>query len=232
MADNKKIYAVLTGDLVRSSRLTSADSKSAMECLKRTAVEFGQQHPESVVGRIDTFRHDSWQLLLGQPALAFRIAVFMRAALKMESDANTKYDTRISIGIGTVELISKRRISDSRGPAFTNSGKGLDGLDGQRLALNAGNDRPVPWNGIKNGIVPLLDCVVGDWTPTESRAVYGALKGWTQEETAGNWPPQAKTKKRLTRQAVGDSLVRAHWNTIETVLRWIETEITQTYGLA
>lgn len=232
MAENEKTYAVLTGDLVKSSRLTSADSKSAMACLKRASAEIVQQHPASVVGRIDTFRHDSWQLLLGQAALAFRIAVFLRAALKMESDANTKYDTRVSIGIGTVELISKRRISDSRGPAFTNSGKGLDGLDGQRLALSTGDDQPVPWNGIKNGIVPLLDCVVGDWTPTESRAVYGAMKGWTQEETAANWPRQARTKKRPTRQAVSDSLVRAHWSAIEAVLRWIENEIAQTYGLA
>lgn len=232
MADKEKTYAVLTGDLVRSSRLTSADSKNAMACLKRAAAEIGQQHPAAVVGRIDTFRHDSWQLLLGHPALAFRIAVFIRAALKMESDADTKYDTRISIGIGAVELISKRRISDSRGPAFTSSGKGLDELDGQRLALSTGGARLVPWSGIQNGIVPLLDCVVGDWTPTESRAVCGALKGWTQEETAGNWPRRAKTQKRPTRQAVSDSLVRAHWSAIEAVLGWIENEITQTYGLA
>ena len=232
MADRGKIYAVLTGDLVRSSRLTIADSKNAMAGLRRVAGEIGQQHPAAVVGRIDTFRHDSWQLLLGQPALAFRIAVLMRAALKMESDADTKYDTRVSIGIGRVELISKRRISDSRGPAFTDSGKGLDELVGQRLAFSAEDDRPIRWQAVKNGIVPLLDCVVGDWTPTESRAVYGALKGWTQEETAGNWPRQAKTQKRPTRQAVSDSLVRAHWSAIEAVLRWLENEITQACGLA
>ena len=231
VADGEKIYAVLTGDLVKSSRLTSADSKGAMERLKKISADIEQQHPDSVVGRLDTFRHDSWQLLLAQPALACRIAVFLRAALKMESDAYTKYDTRISIGIGTVELISKRRISDSRGPAFTYSGKGLDAMDGQRLALNAGDARPALWNGLKQGVVPLLDCVVGDWTPTESRAVYGALKGWTQEETAGNWLLQTKTQKRPTRQAVGDSLVRAHWSAIETVLTWIEAEIAQAYSL-
>ena len=232
MTDVEKIYAVLTGDLVKSSRLTSVKSKGAMERLKKIAVEFAEQHPNCVVGRMDTFRHDSWQLLLEHPALAFRTAVFLRSALKLQSDASTKYDTRISIGIGKVELISKRRISDSRGPAFTCSGKGLDAMDGRCLALVAEDDTPAFWHGLEHGVVPLIDCVVGDWTPAESRAVYGALKGWTQEETARNWPPQEKTDKRPTRQAVGDSLVRAHWSTVDTVLLWAETEIKQTYGLA
>jgi hypothetical protein len=230
--DGDKIYAVLTGDLVKSSRLTSAKSKGAMERLKKITVEFAEQHPNSVVGRIDTFRHDSWQLLLEQPALALRIAVFLRTALKLQSDASTKYDTRISIGIGKVELISKRRISDSRGPAFTFSGKGLDAIDGRCLALVTGDDTPALWYGLERGVVPLLDCIVGDWTPTESRAVYGALKDWTQEETARNWPPQEKTAKRPTRQAVGDSLVRAHWSTVDAVLLWAETEIKQACGFA
>jgi hypothetical protein len=230
VTDVEKIYAVLTGDLVKSSRLTSIKSRSAMERLKKIATEFAEQHPNSVVGRMDTFRHDSWQLLLEQPALALRTAVFLRTALKLQSDASTKYDTRISIGIGKVELISKRRISDSRGPAFTHSGKGLDAMDGRCLALVAGDDTPALWYGLERGVVPLIDCVVGDWTPTESRAVYGALKGWTQEETARNWPPQAKTAKRPTRQAVGNSLVRAHWSTVDAVLLWAEAETKQTCG--
>lgn len=226
MTDVEKIYTVLTGDLVKSSRLTSVKSRGAMDRLKKLAVAFAEQHPNSVVGRMDTFRHDSWQLLLEKPALAFRTAVFLRAALKLQSDASTKYDTRISIGIGKVELISKRRISDSRGPAFTCSGRGLDAMDGRCLTLVAGDDPTALWHPLERGVVPLIDCVVGDWTPTESRAVYGALKGWTQEETARNWPPQEKTDKRPTRQAVGDSLVRAHWSTVDAVLLWAETEIT------
>lgn len=232
MTDIKKTYAVLTGDLVKSSRLTAAKSKSAMERLKKMAIEFAEQHPEAIVGRMDTFRHDSWQLLLEQPALALRAAVFLRAALKMGSDAKTKYDTRISIGIGKVESISKTRISGSRGPAFTHSGKGLDAMDGRCLVLAAGSYTLVLLGILERGLVPLLDCVAGDWTPIESRAVYGALKGWTQEESARNWPLDEKTGKRLTRQAVADSLMRAHWSTVDAVLLWVEKKIEQAQELA
>jgi len=58
------------------------------------------------------------------------------------------------------------------------------------------------------------------------------LKGWTQEESARNWPLDEKNGKRLTRQAVGDSLMRAHWSTVDAVLLWVEKEIKQAQELA
>lgn len=231
MGRNEKIYAVLTGDLVKSSRLSTAGSMGAMEILKAAAAAFAAQHPDAVVGRMDTFRHDSWQLLLEQPEFTFRAAIFLRTALKLESDANTKYDTRISIGIGAVEWISKRRVSDSRGPAFTRSGKGLDAMGGQCFALDAGDESPDSLRSFGIAAAPLLDCVVGDWTPAESRAVCGALRGLTQEEIARHWPPVGKTGRPPSRQAVGDALMRAHWSTVDNVLRWFETEMGQAYGL-
>ncbi|MBU4494040.1 MAG: hypothetical protein KJ874_01920 [Acidobacteria bacterium] len=232
MKNSDKIYAVLTGDLIKSSRLSSTKSKNAMERLKKRVEEFGDLYPDSIVGRMDTFRHDSWQLLLERPSLAVRAAIFLRASLKMDADANTKYDTRISIGTGPVELISKRRISDSRGMAFTLSGKGLDEMDSRYFVFIADEKHRAFWPALQEGVIPLLDCVAGDWTPTESRAVYGALKGWTQEESAQHWPPDKKTGKQPTRQAIGDSLIRAHWGTIDMVLLWVEKEIEQALKLA
>ena len=218
----RKIYAVLTGDLVKSSLLSTSESAAAMEHLRQVTSEYANDHPNIVVGEIDTFRHDSWQLLLENHMIAFRVALYIRASLKMLSDAKTKYDTRISIGLGSVESVSKQRISDSRGGAFTCSGKGLDRMTGQFLALSTEYDDHSFWGALKRGVTPLLDCVASDWTPTESRAIHGALKGWTQEETARNWPKSSANEKSLTRQAVSDSLIRAHWSIIEDVLKWIE----------
>jgi len=153
--------------------------------------------------------------------------LFLRVFLKLESDARTKYDTRISIGMGEVETISKRRISDSRGPAFTFSGKGMDAMNGQRLSFAHEDAASFLWESLAKAIIPLVDGIIGDWTPTESRAVYGALKGWTQEEIAKNWPTNQKTGKKPTRQAVGDSLSRAHWNSVDAVLLWMEKKLKQ-----
>jgi hypothetical protein len=223
MAITGKLHAVLTGDLVSSSRLSSNQSQQAMELLRTSATIFERCFSGTIHGNMDTFRHDSWQLLLNKPDQAFRAALFLRSALKMESDAVTKYDTRISIGIGTVEYIAAERISDSRGPAFTLSGKGVDTMKGLSLALSIDTEDAEPWSDMILAVIPLLDCIATDWTPTESRAVNAALMGRTQEESATLWA--SKKRSRPTRQAVGDSLIRAHWNTVHSVLLQAEKKV-------
>ncbi len=226
------LYAVLSGDLVRSSKLTPTQSKHAMEGLREAADAFCGAYPKAIVGRLDTFRHDSWQLLLTRPEMALRAALFLRTAIKRRSDAKTKYDTRVAIGVGTVESIAKRRISDSRGDAFTRSGKGLDAMKGHRLAFVSTDKPPADESWIAHGIVPLLDCVVGDWTAPESRAVHAALMGCTQEETAAQWYRDDARGEQPTRQAVAKALIRAHWATLETVLESVESAQKQPPGVA
>jgi hypothetical protein len=220
MAGKAKIYAVLTGDLVKSSHLSIQQSRRAMELLKKAAGEFEKSFRGAIEGNLDSFRHDSWQLLMKKPRLAVRAAIFLRTALKMQSDARTRYDTRIGIGIGTVDSISKRRISDSRGAAFTLSGKALDGMDGERLAFASENGSEC----IARGVIPLLDCVISDWTAIESRGVYGVLRGWTQEDSAAHWPTE-KNKAPPTRQAVAEALRRARWDVVESVIEWLEPSL-------
>lgn len=224
------LYAVLTGDLVKSSRLSPEQSNSAMQRLRQLAKEFESTYPESTIGRLDTFRHDSWQWLLAKPELALRAAVFMRAGLRAFSEGRVKFDTRIAIGTGAVETIAKQRISDSRGPAFVCSGRALDAMKNESRLAYAADNGIAAEEWLAGGLVPLLDCIVTDWTPTEARAVYGTLMGWTQEEIAEKWPILSKTGKRQTRQAVWDSLSRAHRNTIQETLEFVEKRMKATSG--
>ncbi len=194
-----------------------------MEKLRSSAILFEQRFPGTLYGTMDTFRHDSWQLLLNRPEQSLRAGLFLRTALKMESDASTKYDTRISIGIGTVDAIAAERISDSRGPAFTLSGRGIDSMKGIFLALSIATEMAEPWSDMIGAVIPLLDCIATDWTPTESRAVNLALMGLTQEESAACWV--SKTNSTPSRQAVGDSLMRAHWKSVNSVLFYAEKKV-------
>lgn len=215
-----KVYAVLTGDLVKSSRLSPVQSKRAIGWLRSATKEFEKSFRGTVEGALDSFRHDSWQLLLKKPALAIRAALFLRAALKMQSDGETKYDTRIAIGIGPVESIAKERISNSRGRAFTLSGQTLDAIKAERLAIarDHGDDC------LARGVVPLLDPLVNEWSAIESQAVYGALRGWTQEYSAAHWQVEGD-EKPPTRQAITQALQRANWNILLSVLEWHETRM-------
>jgi hypothetical protein len=105
-------------------------------------------------------------------------------------------------------------------------------MEGHRIALSPHDGVSTTGQRIERGIVPLLDCIVGDWTPTEAKAVYGALRGWTQEQTAENWRTNDKTGKNPTRQAVAKSLDRAHWSTVEDVLSWVAKEQKRPMGVA
>lgn len=227
---SSKIYAVLTGDLVRSSKLTSDESQGAMQWLRDAVRAFEALHPQSIAGELDTFRHDSWQLLMTQPALSLRAAVYLRAALKLHSNKHARYDTRISIGVGEVETVAESRISDSRGSAFTISGKNLDAMGRNRLVFEAQDKESTALAVMGHVAVPLLDCVVTDWTSTEAHAVRGSLEWRTQEKIAQLLPPNPRSGKTVTRQAVSDSLDRGNWRTVEDVLQSIE-ENSKPWGL-
>ncbi len=224
MEPSPKYYAVLTGDLVKSSRLSAQQSREAMDRLAAAVSDFTAVFPDAVHGEIDTFRHDSWQLLLNRPELCLRAATFLRCSLKSLSTAGLHYDSRVSIGLGEVEEISPR-ISDSRGAAFVSSGKGLDGMEGgATLAFSS----PLQWfrgqNALPRAVVPLLDALVLEWSPGESRAVAGSLLGFTQERIAHQWPPKADGRP-ISRQAVTKTLKRARWRLAEEALQWVEEEI-------
>lgn len=213
-------HAVLTGDLVRSSSLTSDQSREAMQILKSAATVFSTVYPGAIHGEMDTFRHDSWQLLLNNPVFAFRATLFLRCVLKMKSSAGVKFDTRVAIGLGSVDFVAEKRVSDSRGLAFTLSGRGLDGMKNTHIAFDGAFGETDVLHDVSLVVVPLLDCVVSDWTPVESAAVSAALLGKTQVETLEYL--FSKQGAVPSRQAIGDSLSRAHWCRVHDVLVRLE----------
>jgi len=203
-----KIYAVLTGDIIDSSQLGPERLEASLALLRHLAVEFEQTYPGSVVGEPDVFRGDSWQLCLQRPSLALTASVFIRAGFKTEG-----LDTRIAIGIGSVERLQETRISESSGPAFLHSGRTLDKLGKRRtLALDANGHARSPVDALVTG-VGLLDAHIIRWTQREAVAVYGTLLKLSQDEIAAL--PQARTPKGFSpsRQTIQKALARIHWST-------------------
>lgn len=69
------IKAVLTGDLIHSQH--SHDTLAYIEGLSRVLATLSERYGASA----ETFRGDGFQLVLGQPALAFDCALALRAGL-------------------------------------------------------------------------------------------------------------------------------------------------------
>lgn len=119
------LWAVLTGDLVRSTRADpSAVAESldaiAQTVLARLATANGRQTVH--FGR---HRGDGWQVALAEGALGLRAAMLVLAALRSRRGA---LDTRLSLGLGAVDHIGDPDLSDARGAAFTASGQALDAM--------------------------------------------------------------------------------------------------------
>lgn len=212
--EDSNVYAVLTGDIVKSSDLPQHELEAVRESLLQTVGEAKSWRRGLVKGKAEFFRGDAWQLLLSQPEFALRVALFIRAAVRAQGFA----DTRISLGLGAATKISTHRISLSTGPAFVLSGHHLDEMQhGTYLSL-AVDPSAGAWAALLPAVGQLCDAQVRQWTQRQSEIVWHALAPTelTQEQIAERLSPP------VSRQTVAKSLDGAGWTAIRGAVRAFE----------
>jgi len=205
MNDQKsKLYAVLTGDLVKSQKLSIEDLESARRHLLSAVDKVSDWKPGLVRGKAEFFRGDAWQLLLADPGQALRVAVYLRASVRAQGLSQT----RISIGLGTVDLVDEERVSLSIGEAFVLSGHGLDKLKKQRLAIEVPHSVGVLTNWIRV-VAHLCDAIVSQWTARQSEITTFAL------EPVERTHSEIAEELNIKQQTVTNSLRGARWNAVQ-----------------
>lgn len=156
--------AVLTGDLIASTQARPDQVDAALEEIRLA---------ESALlpaGRAPSFtrsRGDGWQVALHRPALAFRLALLVLARLAARPDLP---QSRIAIGLGPVDSLGSRDLSDAAGRAFTASGRALEALSAGRLVL-AGQS-----SAAERGLATLIDLRSALWTAEQAQAAALALR--------------------------------------------------------
>ena len=210
-----KYYAVLTGDIVKSSRLRPNQLESVRASLRKAVEVTRAWKPGLVRGQPEFFRGDAWQLLLADAAMAMRVAIFLRATLLAKGLA----DTRIAIGLGEVEKVSSARISLSMGPAFSLSGHALD-----RMTQYSSMTIEIPKSlGALSNWLPvvghLCDSLIVQWTSRQAEIIRAAIdpKEPDHEKVAQTLKPA------ITKQAVAKALSGANWHTLREAVRLFET---------
>lgn len=159
--------AILTGDLVRSSRAAPAAVARAMGLLGDIAAEIAAWAPGSDA-RFTRFRGDGWQMHLARPALALRAALRTLAGLAAVPNGLA---TRAAIGIGPATSLGTASLADADGPAFAASGRALDAMGrGRRLAVDGAGVGP-----LHRAVVDLLDERSARWTRPQAEAMALAL---------------------------------------------------------
>ncbi len=211
-----KQYAVITGDVVGSSKLPPDERKKLLSVLKRSALSAQKASGNAVPEDIVIYRGDSWQLLVTDPSLAVRVGLLLRAAFKA-GWGKGKIDTRFAIGVGTIDFIPSGSISGGDGEAFRRSGSALERMKkNNRMYISLSDDT---MERTVNVILYLIDTLAIRWTGKQAQAVMGGLQGLTQEKIAKLWKP------RIHQQAVNKHLERAGWHSIECAVQYIEKNV-------
>jgi hypothetical protein len=214
MAEHK-ICAALTGDIVRSSKMSAARLDEVRALVVDGVAEAAKWKRGIMRGKADFFRGDSWQALVVDPSFALRVAIFLRARL-ISAD---KADSRIAVGIGAVEKISKTRVSLSSGEAFEVSGHALDGMKRRRMTIAAGATLVPSLGPLADWLAAtagLADAIISGWTARQAEVVAAAL--WpldiAQETIAGDMS--------IAQQTVSDTLNAAHFDELSQLLAVFE----------
>ena len=176
----RAIAAVLTGDIVNSTKLLLTQETRLIKALGEVLGNFGGKR------RLHEFyRGDSLQIYLDDPAEALRMALVCRAlAIAVTGNEETEVvsDIRISIGIGEVKL-PIHQLGIAKGDAFILSGRRFDELQQseQRLAIGCG----VPLVDIGFQIMAdYVDSIFKGMTAKQARVIQELLQGTTQQQLA------------------------------------------------
>jgi hypothetical protein len=209
-----RVFAVLTGDIVGSRQLSAEGLERTRRLIAAGAAQFRRRQPRALLGVPEVFRGDAWQLLLRETRWALRLALLMRALLLARNDVRT----RISIGIGGVDVINRRRISVSTGEAFMLSGHALDHITGYFDLTGALPERAAPLAGWFAPMLHLCSGLVRPWTRRQAEIVSFALllDNPTHESIAGTLRP------RVAKQSVTESLAAARWRPLLEGIRVFE----------
>ena len=177
------LYAVLTGDIVKSSRMSPADLKR----LPGTLTAIFQSidpicKPAEFTTQFSIFRGDSFQVIC-QPACAIRAWLIIRAGLRSAypSPLSRAVDARTGIAIGKVGHLAKN-ITESSGEAFNLSGRLLEELKAPRLTGFTSENKQI--NKEWNVSFMLAEDIIRRWTTTQCQMLPLLLQPMNQAEIA------------------------------------------------
>jgi hypothetical protein len=201
-----KAKAVLTGDLIGSTKAGPAATDRAMDALASAAHEVSfWVHADT---RFTRYRGDGWQMYLhGQPGLVFRVCIFLAARLR---NADTGLASRFAAGIGSVNHVGSTSLSDANGEAFEISGRALDTME-RKGRMTIGGDGVTPWH---EALFEIADWMIRRWSREQAEAAALAL------EHDGASMAELAERIGVTRQAFESRLAGSGLRALETAL-WV-----------
>lgn len=188
---------VLTGDIYDSTKLAPEQRKELEE-----AFHFLERQSN---GQYDYFiRGDSFQILLNSNGLA--------ESLLIKTYLHSKFDIRlrISIGLGEVTYYSNKKLSDSDGPAFQYSGRGLDTMKKEKI-WNRITAEDEEFNDEWKVHGHVMDYLENSRTRYQSEVIYWLLHNKNQQQIADYIG--------ISQPSVNKRIQSSGWTILEKILK-------------
>jgi hypothetical protein len=204
----KKKAAVITGDIVGSTRLNAAERRKLQRRLQTFTSAAAKQYPDF---SWEQYRGDSLQIsLTASRAMALRIALRLQSYLQAGG-----FSIRQAIGLGDMSVKGKQ-VGSSDGTAFRLSGPLADELKKREELIAITATQPefaAEWQVHGTTLHFLLQRL----SMAQADALYLQLAGLTQEAIA--------RKLHISQPSVYQRLHAAGWNVFHSVLERFEQTV-------
>lgn len=202
-----KTKAVITGDIINFTKLSSAKRKSLIEGTEHLLKTWIKEKSNAEI-----FRGDSYQVLFDNSLVAITRSVQLICWFKKHSDEADRVNlgTRISIGIGEVSYLGKN-VLNSDGEAFHLSGRNFDTMKDEQFLSVHTND--IQKNEGIEIILNFVNKYIGNWSLGQAEVIFMLLEGSTQQEIA--------EELKLSQPSVNSRIKSAGWKEFEPAIRYI-----------
>lgn len=211
---------VITGDLVNSTNMEPKERSWLFAKLSKFLIVLDKEYNT----KSETFRGDSFQVLVQESDLTLKIALLIKTYIRSLGKFIIKpskklatiktaelYDARMAIGIGDVDKLAKK-LAISSGIAFTLSGHGLDKLKGKKQFLSISTDDN--FNDELETAIILLDVILAKTTAAQSLVIHKKLMNKTEIEIA--------KELSIMQSAVNQRSAAGNWSAIDTMVKRFE----------
>lgn len=190
--------SVITGDVINSKR---SITKNWLRILKKELTRVGDSPKQWEI-----FRGDSFQVEIKNPTDALAFAFQLKAAFK----SHNGFDVRLAIGIGKKSFNAKR-ITESNGSAFVNSGELVEELKRRKLdmavrSINEKIDVEI------NLYIKLALITMNSWSAISAQTIYSALQHPDKSQDA------LGSMLKIKQNAVSTRLKRARYEELSEVI--------------
>jgi predicted XRE-type DNA-binding protein len=200
------MICIITGDIIGSRKI-----KDSWLLSLKTALKIVSDHNS----KWEIYRGDSFQLEV-DPENAIRIAAYLKACIRTNKPA----DVRMGIGIGSIKN-KRKKLSESSGEAFINSGAAFDSLKQAKTNLAIKTDYP-DFDEEINVVIKLSLIAMDSWGVVAAEMVKLAL------ENENLLQSELAAISGRTQSSVSEALKRAHYTEIMEMNRLYRKKLNQT----